>query len=204
MDRQRQHSRNASLKFLQHLKEAIEEEENAADESSDADDAKSGDHLPQLLEVDTNGNGMGHGMQMSGHTHLANALSNRNISEDEQSMTPAETPMNPSDSDDNGSVDSISSNKMEEMEKRNSTIIHSQLMDDDGNVLQPSASPNPFADNFDDVADQIANKYNTMDNPELRCDETHNIYTLFLYMYIGMDTKSERACVNGGIWDQIG
>jgi len=167
LDRQRQHSRKASLKFLQYLKDAIAAEEQASDASED-DDAKSplsadvSDATPKMGgggHLDTNG----HQVQPSGQTHGANTLSSRRLSDvEEQSMTPAETPMS-NDSEDNPSVDSISTEKMHQIEKRGSTIIHSTISDDDNGSPRASASPNPFADNFDDVADQIVNKYNSMD-----------------------------------------
>merc|ERR1712190_319800 len=84
------------------------------------------------------------------------------------SMTPAETPMNPSDSEDNASVDSISSNKMLELEQRNSTVIHSELVAEDDDEEEPQLSPNVFEDNFDDEANRIADKYNNMDSPSER------------------------------------
>lgn len=146
-------------------------EENASEDSSDDDDAKSPDseRKPKMRHLDTNG----HEVQPSGHTHLANTMSNRNLSDvDEHSMTPAETPNNPSDSDDNGSVDSISTDKLKEIEKRNSMIIHDTISgtgsdgDAAADAASPSSSPNPFADNFDDVAAGIVNKYNSMDPPQ--------------------------------------
>lgn len=145
LNRQRRHSRQASAKFLQHLKEAIvAENESLEGSNSDMnDDENSGD--------------------------IDNEQSSPPIEQ-----TPDDNSDENSDDDDdseqdNASVDSISNNKYDEIERRatiderngnennnnNDTNKTSTTM----NKERSESDSNPFADNFEEVAAKTVRRY---------------------------------------------
>ena len=113
---------------------------------------------------------------MAENESLENSSSNIQHDKHEEEEDDDATPANSSDEDnedvEQASVDSISTNKMDEIERRATVLEHSILQqkqsrievtaEDRDDTKEKSESLNPFADNFDDVADQVVNKYANM------------------------------------------
>jgi len=174
LTKQRRHSRNASQKFLHHLREAIVAE-NESLEGTPTDDEEEDD-----AEV-------GHQHDNGDIPHAAAHHQQMNSSEKEQTSSPPmeQTPGYNSDEHDDaedlGSVDSISSEKVDELERRGTfhektDAEHKATEQDDANTdvhdkdkrknSKSNSSQSPFPEDFDDLADKVVNKYNAMPKQE--------------------------------------